>query len=71
MRKFLAMLAGVAALGLAGPADAETTLRVSNWLPPSHPIVKDILAPWGEQVAEATDGRVKVEIMASPIGKPP
>ncbi|MHC5655547.1 TRAP transporter substrate-binding protein [Stappia sp. ICDLI1TA098] len=71
MRKFLAMLAGVAALGLATSASAETTLRVSNWLPPSHPIVKDILAPWGEQVAEATNGRVKVEIMASPIGKPP
>jgi TRAP-type C4-dicarboxylate transport system substrate-binding protein len=71
MRKFIGMLTAVAALGLATAASAETTLRVSNWLPPSHPIVKDILAPWGEQVAKATDGRVKVEIMAAPIGKPP
>lgn len=71
MRNFLAMLAGAALIGLAAPVAAETTLRVSNWLPPAHPIVKDILVPWGEQVAAATDGRVKVEIMAAPIGKPP
>lgn len=58
-------------LGLAGAAGAETTLRVSNWLPPSHPIVRDILTPWGQQVEKATQGRVKVEIMAAPIGKPP
>lgn len=54
-----------------GDARAETTLRVSNWLPPSHPIVRDILVPWGEQVEKETDGRVTVEIMAAPIGKPP
>lgn len=71
MRKFIGMLTAVAALGLATAASAETTLRVSNWLPPSHPIVKDILAPWGDEVAKATEGRVKVEIMAAPIGKPP
>ncbi|WP_425089259.1 TRAP transporter substrate-binding protein [Stappia sp.] len=76
MRKLFGVLAtlatiGGAAVGTALPASAETTLRVSNWLPPSHPIVRDILAPWGEQVSEATDGRVTVEIMTSPIGKPP
>ena len=58
-------------LGLAAGAQAETTLKVSNWLPPSHPIVRDILKPWGEQVEAATKGSVKVEIMAAPIGKPP
>lgn len=63
---------GIAAsLGLAAAAQAETTLRVSNWLPPSHPIVRDILKPWGAQVEAATKGNVKVEIMAAPIGKPP
>lgn len=73
MRRFLAGL-GIAVslgLGLGSGAQADTTLRVSNWLPPSHPIVRDILVPWGEQVAQATEGRVKVEIMAAPIGKPP
>lgn len=71
VKRLLGTLATVAALGLATAASAQTTLRVSNWLPPSHPIVKDILVPWGEQVAEATEGRVTVEIMAAPIGKPP
>lgn len=63
------------ALSLAGAllssgAAAQTTLTVSNWLPPSHPIVKDIVIPWGEAVAAATDGRVKVTVMGAPIGKP-
>lgn len=71
MRRILSGLGIAIALGLATGAQAETTLRVSNWLPPSHPIVRDILTPWGQQVEQATQGRVKVEIMAAPIGKPP
>ncbi|MEM9224565.1 MAG: TRAP transporter substrate-binding protein [Pseudomonadota bacterium] len=64
-----AALASVALLAL--PALAQTTLTVSNWLPPSHPLVKDIVVPWGAAVEEATEGRVKVEVMAAPIGRPP
>lgn len=56
---------------LASQAQADTVLRVSNWLPPGHPLVTDIITPWGEKVAEATDGRVTVEVMKAPIGKPP
>lgn len=55
----------------AGPARAETTtLRLSNWLPASHPIVKDMITPWAKQVEEATKGRVKVQILATPLGSP-
>lgn len=50
---------------------AQTTLRVANWLPPVHPIVADMVVPWGEAVAEATEGRVRVEIMQASLGKPP
>lgn len=76
MRRIISGLLGAglgiaAVLGVTAAAHAQTTLRVSNWLPPSHPIVRDILAPWGQQVEKATQGRVKVEIMAAPIGKPP
>ena len=65
----LAVAAVLAATGV--PASAQTVFTVSNWLPPSHPIVRDIVIPWGEAVAKATDGRVTIDVMAAPIGKPP
>lgn len=49
---------------------ADVTLRVSNWLPPSHPIVKDIVIPWGEKVKEVTEGRVEVTLLDAPLGPP-
>jgi TRAP-type C4-dicarboxylate transport system substrate-binding protein len=49
----------------------ETVLRLSNWLPPSHPIVADMMVPWGEALAEATEGRVRMEILDAPLGPPP
>lgn len=70
MKKAFAMLATCAAMALAAPAaHAETTLRVSNWLPPTHMIVTDIIEPWAKKVEEETDGRVKVEILSA-LGKP-
>ena len=71
-RPMLALLfAGPFVAGAISTAEAQTTLRVSNWLPPSHPIVRDIITPWGEAVAEETGGRVEIEVMQAPIGKPP
>lgn len=52
-------------------AFAETTLRLSSWLPPGHPIVRDMIMPWAKQVEEATQGRVKVNVLPKPLGKPP
>ncbi len=74
MRTIKAVLAGIAfaaGLGAGNAAVAQTELRVANWLPPSHAIVKDMMVPWGKQVEEATDGRVKVSILPSPLGPPP
>ena len=63
-----AILASVLAL----PAVAQdTVLRVSSWLPPSHPIVRDMILPWGEDVAAATEGRVKIQLLDAPLGPPP
>ncbi|MDQ0314210.1 TRAP transporter substrate-binding protein [Amorphus orientalis] len=66
-----ALALAVCTAAAVGQADAQTTLRVSNWLPPGHPLMTDIIGPWGEKVEEVTDGRVKVEVMQAPIGKPP
>ena len=73
MNQVFAKIAGCAvALGtLVSAAHAETTLRFSNWLPVSHPVIRDIVIPWGEQVAEATDGRVTLDILDAPLGPPP
>lgn len=58
------------AMGMSAQAQ-ETVLRLSNWLPPSHPIVKDMMVPWAEQLKEATEGRVEVQILDAPLGPPP
>lgn len=74
MQRLLGTVAAsaVTLAALSGSAVAQdVTLRLSNWLPPSHPIVKDIVVPWSEQVAEATDGRVEVQILDAPLGPPP
>lgn len=66
------VLPALLALAFAAGANAqEVTLRLSNWLPPSHPVVKDIMVPWAEQVKEATEGRVAVQILDAPLGPPP
>lgn len=54
----------------AGAAQAETTLTLSNWLPPSHPVVTDMIQPWADQVKEATEGRVSINILAKGLGHP-
>ncbi len=72
MKLFNVLAASVALATLSLPALAQdVTLRVSNWLPVSHPIVKDILMPWADQVTQATEGRVAVQILDAPLGPPP
>lgn len=58
-----ATLASVSAL-------AQTTLRLSSWAPPLHPVSTEILGQWAEDVERVTQGRVKVETLKSPVGAP-
>jgi TRAP-type C4-dicarboxylate transport system substrate-binding protein len=58
-----------AAFMTAGPAQSETVLRVSNWLPPTHPITTDIIQVWANNVEKESAGRVKVQILSA-LGKP-
>src|SRR5262245_3073610 len=71
----LRALAVAATLGLgaaAAPASAQTTtLRVGNWLPPHHLIVRGIVEPWAQAIERETDGTLKFEIMPSAVGRPP
>ena len=69
--RIAAVLAAAGALALAAaPAQAQTTLTLSNWVPPQHPIVVYIMKPWSDQVAKATAGRVKVQMLPKAVAAP-
>lgn len=61
----------IVAMGMTtGAALAENvTLRFSNWLPPTHYIVTEMIQPWMDKVAEATEGRVTFQIQPA-LGAP-
>ncbi|WP_428772554.1 TRAP transporter substrate-binding protein [Vibrio sp.] len=48
---------------------AETTiLRMSNWLPPTHPLSEKILKPWIAEVAKESEGRIKIVLLPKVVG---
>lgn len=61
-RDFLKTAAGTATvLAAPGIARAETfTLRLHQFLPTPAPLPSRVFVPWGERVAEATDGRIRI-----------
>lgn len=67
------LLAGtaMAAFGFTGSAQAQTTLTLSSWVPPTAHIVTDVLQPWMADVEKATEGRVKINLLPKPVGSPP
>lgn len=69
--KLLASLLISASLLSSTAALAETTLALSSWLPPRHPIVVNAIKPWAEDISEVTEGRVKVRVLAKSLGAPP
>lgn len=62
-------LAALTPLSMAHAQTDTQVIRFSNWLPPAHYIVKEMLEPWAERVNEATEGRVEIEFI-NPLGKP-
>lgn len=59
-KTFMATVAATAAL--ATTVQAETTLKISHFLPAVHGIHTDFIGPWAEQVTECTGGEVQFEI---------
>jgi TRAP-type C4-dicarboxylate transport system substrate-binding protein len=70
MRKFISGIA-VAGAGLlgAGAASAQVVLTASSWLAPTHTLSTS-QAKWCEEVAAATSGRVKCNILPKPVVAP-
>ena len=49
----------ITALGACGfSAQAQTVWRFSNWLPPTHHVITEMIQPWAADVEKATEGRV-------------
>ncbi|MDP1653629.1 MAG: TRAP transporter substrate-binding protein [Rhodocyclaceae bacterium] len=72
MKKLTTLAATLVAGVLAwAPAQAQTTLTMSSWLPPSHIITKDMMLGWAKQVEEATQGRVKFNLLPKAVASPP
>lgn len=63
----------VAAVSLvaAGTANAET-LRLTSFEPPAAYITSKIIAPWAEEVSDASNGALKIEVFAGgTLGRSP
>lgn len=72
MKKFATLAATLLAGALiSAPAQSQTTLTMSSWLPPSHIITKDMMMGWAKQVESATQGRVKVRLLPKAVASPP
>jgi TRAP-type C4-dicarboxylate transport system substrate-binding protein len=63
-------LAALAALGLASPALAQTTLTFSTWVPQTHHLSK-WQENWCAEVEKATGGRVKFTYLPKHPSAPP
>jgi TRAP-type C4-dicarboxylate transport system substrate-binding protein len=46
------------------PVSAQTVLTMSSWVGPTHPLTRDVLGGWAAAVEKATNGRVKMQMLA-------
>lgn len=65
-----ASVAAIAIVASTQAASAEV-LTMSSWVPPTHFVHTDILVPFTERVAEATEGRVTIMILPAALASPP
>ena len=67
----IAALALAAALTVPAGAHAQTELKFSTFVPPTHGFVVDVLEPLGKDIEKRTGGKVAVRVFAgnSPFGK--
>lgn len=65
-----ALLAAAAVTLLATGAEAQTTLKLSHYLPPQHGIHTEFVASWTAEVAECTGGAVSFDVYpgGTPLG---
>jgi len=52
-------------------ASAQVTLNASGWVPPSHPLVADMMMPLCADIEKDTAGRVKCNLLPKAVVAPP
>lgn len=54
------------------PAAAQKTVELaySSWIPPTHVLMKNFMAPWAKEVETATEGRVKINFLPKAVTNP-
>jgi TRAP-type C4-dicarboxylate transport system substrate-binding protein len=72
MMKFAMPAALAAAIAtFVGAAQAQVTLNVNAWVPPTHPLVADITMPLCADIEKETAGRVKCNLLPKAVVAPP
>jgi TRAP-type transport system periplasmic protein len=70
-RRFLIAAAfSLTASFFATLAQAQTTLTVSVWLPPNHPVPQTLIK-WAQDLEQASKGRIKAQLLPKPVTAPP
>ncbi len=62
--KHLALTGAMAMAMSFTSASAQTVLTMSSWVGPNHPLTRDVLGGWAAAVEKATNGRVKMQMLA-------
>lgn len=55
----------------ASTGGAQTTLLFNSFLAPQHPVNTHVIKPWTQDVAAATQGRVKIQVAPTSLAAPP
>ena len=69
--KLALAVAGSLGMLAAHSAVAQTTLTMSSWVPPSHPLTKYFLVGWAKEAEKVTGGRVKFQMLPKAPVAPP
>ena len=71
--KSMTLAAAIAVVGSTGASFAQETktIRVGNWLPMHHLIIKGIVEPWAAAIEAETNGSLQFDVMETALGRPP
>jgi TRAP-type C4-dicarboxylate transport system substrate-binding protein len=71
-RKLLATVATLAVLAVPSWSHAQNQkLLLNTFIGVNHPITTQILKPWADDIAKATEGRVTIDIAPTSLAAPP